>query len=375
MHASSGLTLTASGHPNIKASHAKTLELLPEAQVSPRGTCVLGVALQGDLEALARLRGDVEIVMTCLGRQEKVLATLSPSWLPCEALVLRRRAAPLARRTLGFAADKGAADLDRRFAAALSEASARIELQIWPRAGAAAPGALFLAQPEGREDARWLAARQLADLRLTDDLTGLESEIAAGGRVLLVSSDPSCWAEAVGRGRAAGGQATLVGGWSAAAGARALSGFAARVCSQIVDWPNGKPARRDLLARLADSGAALLLPVPVGQGEGLLTLAAKTLGPRAAALVVAPNAPLEEVHVGALSDLAALHLPRERTWLAVEGAAPAASSAALDPKLQALSQRLQAAGVATKTLATALAETADVSKRDAFNALVKLEKN
>ncbi|MGP1255937.1 MAG: DUF371 domain-containing protein [Kiloniellales bacterium] len=374
MHASSGLTLTASGHPNIKASHAKTLELLPEAEVSPRGTCVLGVGLQGDLEALARLRGDIEIVMTCGGRQEQVRATLSPTWLHCEPLILRRRQTPLARRTLGFAADKGAADLDRGFVAALAEVSARVELQVCELGGAIPPGALFLGQPEGREDARLQTAQRLADLRLTDDLAGLESEIAAGGRVLLLDSDPSCQAEAVRRARAAGGQATLVGGWSAAAGARALSGFAARVCSQITDWPNGKPARRDLLARLADSGAALLLPVPAGQGEGLLTLAARTLGERLSVLVVAPNGPMEEVQAGALSELAALRLPRDETWLVVAGAEPAASSEALDPKLQALAQRLQAAGVTTKTLAAALAETADISKRDAFNALVKLEK-
>ena len=237
MHASSGLTLTASGHPNIKASHAKTLELLPEAEVSPRGTCVLGVGLQGNLEALARLRGDIEIVMTCGGRQEQVRAMLSPTWLPCEPLILRRRPTPLARRTLGFAADKGAADLDRGFVAALAEGSARLELQVSALDGAIPPGALFLGQPEGREDARLRMAQRLADLRLTDDLAGLQSEIAAGGRVLLLGSDPSCQAEAVRRARAAGGQATLVGGWSAAAGARALSGFAARICSQIADWP------------------------------------------------------------------------------------------------------------------------------------------
>ncbi|WP_162906579.1 DUF371 domain-containing protein [Algihabitans albus] len=372
MHAPSGPILTARGHPNVRASHSKTLELVPEADLSPRGTCVLGVALEGDMDAVAGLRGAVELTLTCQGMTQHLRATLNPAWLPGEPLILRRRTLPLTRRTFGFAADKGAADLDRNFIAGLSDSTARLEMEISPTGAHAPAGALFLAGPAGREDARLAAARRLADLRLTRGLEGLLREIAAGGRVLLESDDLGLQAEAVRLTAEAGGQATLVGGWSAAEGARALSGLAAETWSRLRRWPNGKPARRDLLARLADSGAGLLLPLPAGQGEGLLSLVAKTVGDREAVLIVAPNDPQEESRRGSLIALAEAPLPQGEVWLVVAECEPG-EAGQLDSKLAALARRLQAAGVATKTLAAALAETTHLSKRDAFNALIKDE--
>ncbi|WP_421710236.1 DUF371 domain-containing protein [Algihabitans sp.] len=375
MQAPFGLSLTASGHSNVKASHSKTLEFVSEADLTPRGTCVLGVALQGDLDALARLRGAATISLDCQGVTEQLRATLNPAWLPGEPLILRRRQQPLARRTFGFAADKGAADLDRAFVAALANPKARLDIGIQPLGAELPSGALFLARPEGREDARLTAARALADLHLSESLGGLEAEISAGGRVLLESGDPALQAEAVRSVAELGGQTTLVGGWSAAEGARALSGLAAINWSHLMRWPNGRPARRDLLARLADSGAGLLLPLPAGQGEGLLPLLVKALGDRSAALVTAPNRPQEELRRGDMVVLADTSLPREETWLVVAESNVLGDASVLDPKLALLAKRLQAAGVATKTLATALAETQQLSKRDVFNALVQDQKD
>ena len=375
MQAPFGLSLTASGHPNVKASHSKTLEFVPEADLTPRGTCVLGVALQGDLDALAQLRGVATIALDCQGVTEQLKATLNPAWLPGEPLILRRRQQPLVRRTLGFAADKGAADLDRVFVAALGDGDAELEIAIRPTGESVPPGALFLAQPQGREDARLAAARPLADLHLSESLGGLEAEISAGGRVLLESGDPALQAEAVRSVAELGGQSTLVGGWSAAEGARALSGLTAINWSHLIRWPNGRPARRDLLARLADSGAGLLLPLPAGQGEGLLPLLVKALGDRSAALVTAPNRPQEELRRDPVAALVEASLPREEAWLVVAESDVLGDASALDPKLALLAKRLQAAGVATKTLAAALAETQQLSKRDVFNALIKDEKN
>ena len=38
------VTVTAVGHPSIRVSHAKTLELTAEAEITPRATCVAGVS-------------------------------------------------------------------------------------------------------------------------------------------------------------------------------------------------------------------------------------------------------------------------------------------------------------------------------------------
>ncbi len=378
MSASSGLRLTARGHPNVKASHPKTLEWVPEPELGPRGTCILGVGLAGDLDALARLRGPVEIELRCGGRQERLRACLSPGWLPGEALILRKRPEPLARRTLAVAADKGAADLDRALVAALADPTARLEIAVTPRGEPAPPGALFLAHPAGRETPRLAAARRLADLHLAGDLSGLAATIASGGRVLLESAEESLLAAAVAQTRAVGGLVTLAGGWPEAEGAWALAGLAAPVRAQVRAWPDGKPARRALLTRLAAAGGALLLVLPAGQAESLLGLAAKTLGARAATLVRDPGGPQEAVRQASLPALAESPAPGGAAWLLLEGAAPQAeveteaAAAALDPQLLALAGRLQAAGVATKPLAQALAETLGRSRREIFNLLVKL---
>jgi hypothetical protein len=366
----SGLVLTARGHPNVKASHAKTLELVPEGQVSPRGTCILGVDLRGDLDALACLRGPAVFRLRCGDRLAEVRARLNPAWLPGEPLILRTRATPLARRTLAYAADTGAAGLDRAFVSALADSEARLEVEVAAE-GPPGPGTLVLAHPAGARDARREAAERLAERRVSE-AAGLCEAIAAGARVLLESGDPGVWAAAVQAAQAAGGLATLAGGWPAALGAQALSGLGGAAWGQVTAWPDGKPARRALLAGLARSGAALLLRLPAGQAESLLGLAAKALAGREASLVVAPGEALEEATRGSLEEIAGRRAPEAEAWLAVAGLAAEAAQD-LDPELLALARSLQGQGVGTKSLAAALSEVAGVSKREAFNILVKNE--
>ncbi len=366
----SSLVLTARGHSNIRASHAKTLELVPEGQVSPRGTCILGVGLRGDLEVLAHMSGAAVFRLRCGDCMAEVRATLNPAWLPVEPLILRTRPAPLARRTLAYAADTGAAGVDRDLVAALADPGAQLEVEVTAE-GPAAPGALFLAHPSGRDDARLKAVRRLADRR-SAEVAGVAEAIALGQRVLLESAEPEVWAAAVSASRAAGGLTTLVGGWPQALGAQALSGLAGPAWGHLETWPDGKPARRALLAGLARSGAALLLRLPAGQAGGPLSLAGKLLEGRDAALIVAPGEELEEITAGDLTQVAATRAPEAEAWLAVASTPEAAAD--LDPDLLALAHALQGQGVGTKALAAALSQVAGLSKRDAFNLLVSLEK-
>lgn len=365
-----GLVLTARGHPNVKATHSKTLELVPEGQVSPRGTCILGVGLRGDLEALARLRGPAVFRLRCGDKTAAVHATLNAAWLPGEPLILRTRPEPLARRTLAYAADTGAAGLDRSFVNALATREARLDIEVIAE-DPVGPGALFLAHPAGREDARLEAARRLADRRGAE-AAGAAEAVAGGQRVLLESADTDVWAAAVSAARTAGGLATLVGGWPAALGAQALSGLPAPAWGYLETWPDGKPARRALLAGLARSGAALLLRLPARQAERILALAGPLLEARDAALIVTPGEELEEVTAGDLTQIAAARAPEAEAWLAVAGT-PAQTGAEIDSGLLALARALRGQGVGTKMLAAGLSQAAGISKRDAFNLLVSLE--
>jgi hypothetical protein len=371
MTPSQTVTLSARGHPNVKASHPKTLEWVPEPDLGPRGTCILGVSLSGDLDALARLRGRATFVVRCAGAAVQVEATLNPAWLPGEPLIVRRAPEPSARRTLAFAADAGAADLDRGLAARLADPAAETTLEVRSH-GEPHPGCLFLAHPAGADSDRLRAARRLADLISAGDTAGLEAAIRAGGRVLLETDDAALRAGAVRQVHALGGLTTLIGGWTPEAGAEALAGLETPLSGRALGWPSGKRARRIVAEALAGLPGGAVLALPPGQAEPLLPLCAKAFGPRPAALVVDPGGPHEAVRRDRLEALAHARPPERAAWLVVD-APPGAAETSVDPQLLDLVRRLRAEGVGTKTLAAALAETVGMPKRDAFNLLVKLE--
>ena len=68
------MSFVCRGHPNVTATHDKTIELTRDPEISRRATCVLGVASDHDDRALLALRGRVEVTLECDGRD----ATRSP---------------------------------------------------------------------------------------------------------------------------------------------------------------------------------------------------------------------------------------------------------------------------------------------------------
>jgi 16S rRNA (cytidine1402-2'-O)-methyltransferase len=132
------------GHPNIVATHDKTLELTREAEISRRATCVLGVASAHDDAALRALRGRVEVTLECDDARDEFTATISPFFLGDSSLVFRRGAG-LRATTLAFDASKTAAAIDRALVARLaaSERELRVTIRTAP-AGEPTPGVLFV---------------------------------------------------------------------------------------------------------------------------------------------------------------------------------------------------------------------------------------
>src|SRR5271170_606284 len=80
------------GHPNVTATHSKTVELTRDPDISRRATCVLGVASDHDDRALLALRGRVEMTLECGGARDELTATMSPFFLGDDSLVFRRHA-------------------------------------------------------------------------------------------------------------------------------------------------------------------------------------------------------------------------------------------------------------------------------------------
>ncbi len=165
------VAFTCSGHPNIRATHAKTLELTRDPDVTQRGTCIVGTASTHDPADLRRLRGRVTVDLAVGDHVQRFEALLSPFFLDDDSLVFRR--GPILRqRTFAGEATAAAADLDRDLVHLLGAPGAelRVTLTSDDRPG---PGVLWvLATPIGNDADLSPRARSVlaaADLVLAED--------------------------------------------------------------------------------------------------------------------------------------------------------------------------------------------------------------
>ncbi|MBF0138325.1 MAG: 16S rRNA (cytidine(1402)-2'-O)-methyltransferase [Magnetococcus sp. DMHC-1] len=126
-----GVRIHCRGHLNIQASHAKTLELTTDPDVTQRGSCIIGVQADYDADALAALRGPVSITLRCGERAVTLFAVMSPTFKPGDPLIIRRHPLPQGN-TLAHAASKSARDLDREFIASLRQPGAEVIVEVVP---------------------------------------------------------------------------------------------------------------------------------------------------------------------------------------------------------------------------------------------------
>ncbi len=160
------------GHPNLTATHNKTLELTRDADISRRATCVLGVGSRHDDRALLGLRGEVEVVLECGGTRDTFTATMSPFFLGDRSLVFRRGEG-LRGRTAAYGATKTAADIDRDLVAALDSPARELRVTMRSLRPEAAPGVLFIVSLPIGNDAdlgrRSVDVLERVDLVLAED--------------------------------------------------------------------------------------------------------------------------------------------------------------------------------------------------------------
>lgn len=168
----------AYGHPHLRATHAKTLELTRETSVTERATCVVGVGADFDPEELALLRGPVSLTLRAGDHEASGTAVINPGHEVCERIVLRRSGFRDAD-TLVTDATLAADDLPPALAAALAEPSTQVTLTIGE---AARPAPLvFVGEPAGgRAKILWEHADQTVDLRAVPSEPVLSGIVAAG---------------------------------------------------------------------------------------------------------------------------------------------------------------------------------------------------
>ncbi|THA59617.1 DUF371 domain-containing protein [Streptomyces sp. A0958] len=184
------MKIHARGHENVRATHAKTLEITGDQDITPRATCVIGVGAAFDGQELALLRGPVAVRLSAGPHVATGTAVVNPLHAVTDRLVLRRsdHASP---DTFAVRSTLVASALDPEFVAALADPANEVTLTL-TEAGPRQPLVLVnrrdQPEPQGRPGLLWRAADASVDLdasRVPDDA---RTALAEGGVVAAVAS-------------------------------------------------------------------------------------------------------------------------------------------------------------------------------------------
>ncbi|MBE7188104.1 DUF371 domain-containing protein [Jatrophihabitans endophyticus] len=176
------------GHPAVRATHAKTLELTPGGELTERGTCI--VAVGAEAQPAAPMAGPVRIRITAGGRSATLHATATSSWDPAGPIVVRRGPLRLPG-TFATDADLAAADLPRDLVAALQDPDALVTVDVVAVPAETPTVVLFAADPSRPDDPRLRAELDAADTVEAQDAGArslVEQRQADGPRRLVVAT-------------------------------------------------------------------------------------------------------------------------------------------------------------------------------------------
>src|SRR5688572_27620796 len=144
--------IRCSGHANVRGTHDRTIEVVPEDGITQAGTCIIGVRAEYDPAELGALRGRISISLSSGGARERLTALVSPLYLPGDPIIIRT-SDRVQRRTFAIDASKGSADLSRDLIAALSQPGAALEVSIAETGDRTGSGALYVVSvPIGNEE-------------------------------------------------------------------------------------------------------------------------------------------------------------------------------------------------------------------------------
>jgi hypothetical protein len=304
------LTLRAHGHPAVRATHAKTLELTTATELGVGGTCIVGVGLQVEGVPLA---GWVRVVLDVDDQHIEFEALANPGWDVTGPAVIRRSDVRKSD-TIATHATLASADLPRAALAALARPGSDITLVLRPMS----------AQPP---------------------------------RLVMVAVGPVPEAEVA----AAGGERVLVVGTAApdvlAAAPQPVEVYGLPLHQAVAAAsPHGAEAMLGDLRSLADAaprGVAVVLRVAVSELERTIRTA-RRYGRQSGAAA----GRLPWVHWGLLEELTAPAGVRV-LWLCLDPV-PAGD---LDGRIA----QLRAAGMSTKDVARELAGEFGLSVRDVYS--------
>ncbi len=124
-----------SGHPNIKATHFKTLEFTKDEDLTERGDCIIGIKADFDLEKLKLFNKKIKLIcsITDPSTGEDISSEfkcfVNPNFNSEHEIVLRKSHFD-SGRTFGFNLNRGANNLDRRIIELLSNPESKMKVTI-----------------------------------------------------------------------------------------------------------------------------------------------------------------------------------------------------------------------------------------------------
>jgi hypothetical protein len=344
------------GNSAIRATHTKTLELIADAEITERATCVIATGVAPQTRALA---GRVRITISAGGESFGLEARANSSWDPSGPAVIRRSPLRLPG-TLATHATAAASDLPPSLVDALRDPATTVEVAV-ELIPAPPCAVLFALDPHRSGDRRLPAELAAADLVVAEDdeaarLVGERAghgPIRVDGRVLVLAT------------RELPGQTVLdalrtVDIETVGLSPRLSAAAASPSRGPLLIAP-GDADPRDLLRRTA-AGTRLVLTTPADRLPALLQLADETRGPIGAVLVqeYAPPLRIESGSSPELPNRSPVHICFDA----------AGESTSLDPAVWAAIDGLLADGVATKAVAKALAALSGWDRRRAYEAIV-----
>lgn len=352
-----GVRFVGRGHPAIRATHTKTLELTPDVDITARATCVIAVGTRA--EPAAPLAGPVRLVLRVGEQSCPITAHANPAWDPAGPAVIRRSPLRLPG-TFATHADTASADLPRALVAALQSPDAAVEIIVAPAPTEQRTIVLFAADPSRPDDPRLRAEVAAANVIIAEDdgARALLPSGAAGpprpnpGRTLVVATTDLPGARM--RTDLNGAEIEVVG-----LPAPLVAAAASPTPGALLLGTDGDAAE---LIRTAPATARLVVSAEADDLAGLLDLAHRSRG-SAGATITQQHTPPMRVAAGEPIELPS----RNRVYICFDAAG---QTDALDPGVRAAIDGLLADGVSTKVTANALATLTGWDRRRAYDAVL-----
>lgn len=117
------------GHPNIRAKHPKTIEFTADTELTPNGTCIVGIRAEFDLTELKKLRGKVTVALRVGTVEDMVKAVINADFADAHEIVFRKSRFN-SPRTYGFWLNRGSSALNRELILLMKNPDTRLEVTI-----------------------------------------------------------------------------------------------------------------------------------------------------------------------------------------------------------------------------------------------------